>query len=71
MEDRGSYECRATSVTGKTASMSAFVNVSEIYTRTTTDLEWRFRNVKCLVDSYCLNGGKCEFIEVLGEHMCR
>ncbi|EEB10705.1 hypothetical protein Phum_PHUM060010 [Pediculus humanus corporis] len=70
LKDGGLYECVATSVTGKTAKISAHVNVWKVYTPGTTDSEKSFPIKKCPVDAFCLNGGQCYFIEHLGEHMC-
>ncbi|KAK6641464.1 hypothetical protein RUM44_013176 [Polyplax serrata] len=70
LKDGGLYECRATSVTGKTAKISAQINVWKLYIPTTTDPDKSFPIKKCSVDAYCLNGGQCYFIEHLGEHMC-
>ncbi|XP_071438587.1 pro-neuregulin-2, membrane-bound isoform-like [Hetaerina americana] len=74
MDDEGVYECRAVSVTGASAAISARVTVApgapSPPTKNTTTL-WPLLGGPCPLPAFCLNGGTCTYYETLGELVCQ
>ncbi|PSN37628.1 hypothetical protein C0J52_25076 [Blattella germanica] len=65
------YECQAKSVTGEVATVSARVSVLSDTRQENTTTLWPLYGMPCPVESYCLNGGTCQYYDTVGELVCQ
>ncbi|KAJ9591101.1 hypothetical protein L9F63_002382, partial [Diploptera punctata] len=72
-EDAGDYECQASSVIGEVVSKTArvTVNITDYRQENSTTTLWPLHGIVCPLDSYCLNGGTCQYYDTVGELVCQ